>query len=296
MIKGLVVSALLSIILVGCSQPEKTAVIQPAEQATATNNNKANPEIRPVINTKTAGPGIVMIEIPGGSFQMGSDVGSTKTKPAHTVALNNFYLSEAEVTIRQYAAFLSEVKPDPTKLQQWILLGEPTHIITQNNNYYPVNGWEEHPVVNVSWFGAKAFCDHYGLRLPSEAEWEYAAGGPSHYRFPWGNDFTGVETGLCCYQVSKGAGFPSTMMVKSFPSNGFGIYDMAGNIMEWCNDWYDSYNVENPNNPQGPQTGTHKTIRGGFFNSGADGVECVFRVGSEPGRKANYIGFRVAGN
>jgi len=239
--------------------------------------------------TKLVGPGIKTVHIPGGTFQMGSNEGSVDEKPVHPVTVGNFWMGETEVTIGQYVAFLNETKPNSSKLEKWIDLDKYTHIRTDGNKYYADSGWEEKPVVNVSWDGAKAFCDQYELRLPTEAEWEYAAGGPNHYLFPWGNSY---DKSQGCYDENFRSGDPPTMQVRSFSPNGYGLYDMTGYVWEWCGDWYVAY----PGGIRNPFRGdTCTMLRGGSCYSVAESLRCSHRVILMPYmRLLDYYGFRVA--
>ena len=244
--------------------------------------------------TKVVGHGIKLVRIPGGTFQMGSNDGNADEKPVHTVTVDSFWMGETEVTIGQYVAFLNEVKPSSSQLEPWIYLDEYAHIKKSGNNYYADSGWEKHPVVSVSWYGARDFCAQYGLRLPTEAEWEYAAGGPKHYKYPWGNEFSSQK---CCFSDNKGNGSIGTMEVRHFSRNGYWLYDMAGNAWEWCNDWYDNYSSYAQNNPQGSTSGDYKIIRGGSWLFDAAYLRCASRGRNGPSsRDYSRRGFRVAGD
>jgi len=167
----------------------------------------------------------------------------------------------------------------------------------------------DHPVVMVFWYGAKAFCDYYGYRLPTEAEWEYAARGGYHdpyYPYPWGSntiDCTKANhfsrtSGPCNPLNLGGFLFYGSSPVGYYgPQGAYGLCDMAGNAMEWCQDWYDStyYSVSPAANPAGPAEGTTRVLRGGAWD--VDGMlycRVAFRCGYDPGGPINYnIGFRV---
>jgi len=264
--------------------------------------------------TKIVGPGIKLVRIPGGTFKMGNDEvfgykmveissglfqmsneGEDDEKPVHNVKVKSFWLGETQVTVEQYVAFLNENQPKKEEREKWIVFDEYTHITCINGKYYAESGWEKHPVINVSWYGANAFCKHYGLRLPTEGEWEYAAGGPKHYKFPWGNKWDKNE---CCYSKNHGSGDPPTMRVGSFKPNGYGLYDMAGNVCEWCNDWYGKYSSYAQTNPIGSTSGEYKITRGGNWGSGVfyDDLPCACRHFFNPADRYNSQGFRVVGD
>jgi formylglycine-generating enzyme required for sulfatase activity len=261
------------------------------------------------VETKIVGPGIKLAKIPGGTFQMGSK-DSEDEQPIHTVTVNSFWMGETEVTTAQYVAFLQESQPATSDRKRWIAIngekswyytGKDWDIAVTSNSHisysagkYTIDaGWEDHPVVNVSWYGADAFCSYYKLRLPTEAEWEYAAGGPSHYKYPWGDEF---DKNACCYRDNRGSGSPPTMSAGSFPANGYGLYDMAGNVSEWCHDWYGAFSDIDSINPQGPGTGKDRVYCGGSWGFGEDFQRCAFRDLDAPADMNDNCGFRVAGD
>jgi len=239
--------------------------------------------------TKVVGPELKLVRVSGGTFRMGSNENEWEI-PVHTVTVGRFWMGEVEVTVGQYVMFLNEIRPNANQSGQWISLDQYTHITQNGNNYYADSGWENHPMVNVSWYGAEAFCKYYGLRLPTESEWEYAAGGSNHYRYPWGNEF---DSQKCCCIGNQGKGSPGTMPVKSFTHNDYGLYDMAGNVWEWCSDWYDVY----PGASGYAQvTKKYKVLRGGSWYYAADNLRCSSRGRYVPTGMSDGRGFRVAGD
>ena len=158
-----------------------------------------------------------MVLIPAGEFQMGSDNGDDDEKPVHTVYVDAFYMDVYEVTVGQYRKFLQATGQGA--LPDWISKYSPTDM---------------HPVVGVGWRDAMAYATWAGKRLPTEAEWEYAArGGLVGKTYPWGN---AIDASKANYGDNIGSPTP----VGSYGANGYGLYDMAGNVWEWCLDELDT--------------------------------------------------------
>jgi formylglycine-generating enzyme required for sulfatase activity len=207
-----------------------------------------------------------MTSVPADCFQMGdvSNVGLESERPAHTVCVSAFQMDIKEVTNSEY---FSCVDNGPCKRP-----GD-TGSATNRSDYYPT--WSNYPVIKVSWSQAKTYCEWLGKRLPTEAEWEFAArGGLSGKKYPWGDDapactsgaFNGAQCGSCLPPHDTGP-------VGNFAPNGFGLYDLAGNVSEWVNDWYDAgyYSSSPILNPTGPSYATYRVLRGGnWSSSGSD--------------------------
>ena len=185
-----------------------------------------------------------MASIPGGSFLMGSNGGDNE-KPVHKVTLSPFKMGRTPVTVsmwKEYCRATGEVMPDR-----------------------PAWGWiDDHPMVNVSWEDAQAYCVWAKLQLPTEAQWEYAAKGGRNTKYPWGDAFD--ESKLVCYKNSVGRTAPVYRRARVFV-NAFGLVDMVGNVVQWCADWYaDSYYETSPGrDPQGPSRGAARVLRGGSW-------------------------------
>jgi formylglycine-generating enzyme required for sulfatase activity len=158
----------------------------------------------------------------------------------------------------------------------------------------------DHPVVRVSWYGAKAFCDYYGYRLPTEAEWEYAARGGYHdpyYQYPWGSNNTDCSKANYnhCNPLTLSTS-PLTSPVAYYGSQGaYGLCDMSGNVWEWCQDWFSStyYKSSPASEPTGPTAGTHRVLRGGSWNGDSNNCRVDYRYWYYPYTRSYYYGFRV---
>lgn len=299
---------------------------------------------------------VKMVLIPGGEFEMGDHFseGSSDELPVHTVILDSFYIDKYEITNQEYCVYLNSViGQNEIEVRNGVVYAAPggtdpycdTHSADGDSQVDYSGGvfsviskggrdMSDDPMVEVSWYGAKAFCDYYGYRLPTEAEWEYAArGGLSGKRFPWSDhnithsranynadvDYAydlSYPNGLhplwnSFYPYTSPVGFfDGTMKYKgdyNWPgsdtsyqttsgANGYGLYDMAGNVFEWCNDWYDSsyYSVSPYDNPQGPVSGTGRVLRGGAWDDDAYYCRVANRYDFHPDFRDSHGGFRVA--
>jgi sulfatase modifying factor 1 len=254
------------------------------------------------------------------TFEMGdhSGIGSSNELPIHTVTLNAFYMCKYEVTNLQYRTFLNEAlaageitvynnvvfaSGDTSYSQPYFSTYESTsssNISYSGSSFLNVTrsniNTSNHPVVYVSWYGAKAFCDFYGYRLPTEAEWERAArSGNLYFEYPWGSNT--IDSTKCNYNMNNPMGFatyPYTTPVGYY-SSPTGYYDMAGNVWEWCNDWYSSnyYSSSPSSNPTGPTTGSYRVIRGGGWYDSAYYCRVAYRYDYGPVIRDFSIGFRV---
>ncbi|MBW1972525.1 MAG: SUMF1/EgtB/PvdO family nonheme iron enzyme, partial [Deltaproteobacteria bacterium] len=229
-----------------------------------------------------------MVKIPAGEFLMGSNSGLKDELPVHKVMVDKFFIDKYEVTNQDFCKFLNAKGNQKKGGVYWINLDINDRIIYKKGKFIPKKGYENHPVVAVSWYGAKAYATWAGKRLPTEAEWEKAArGGMIGKRFPWGDN---IDKGKANYLSDD------TSPVGSYPPNGYGLYDMAGNVWEWCNDWYQSdYYKHSPyKNPQGPNSGTFKVMRGGSWGGGKEFITVSRRGWSFPETTNIGIGFRCA--
>jgi formylglycine-generating enzyme required for sulfatase activity len=206
--------------------------------------------------------------------------------PAHLVSLDAFYIDKYEVTNSAYKLFAAETKRETP--WDW-----PAGNI--------LKGEERLPVTNVSWEDASAYCKWAGKRLPTEAEWEKAArGGLDRKMFPWGDTGIKITGDGPTTPTRQRAHFKSgngPAAVGQYPVNGYGLYDMIGNVWEWTADWYfrDYYSVSPDKNPAGPQSGKYRVIRGGGWGSDPDeNLLNNFRNYTDPEMKSPTIGFRCA--
>jgi len=257
--------------------------------------------------------GIVLIKIPAGEFWMGSaaDEGSDNEHPQHKVYLDEYYIGKYEVTNEQFEQFVRATgyRTDAEKEGKGYTYedGKLEERAGRNWRYYYSAGREKHPVVLVSWNDAKAFCDWAGLRLPTEAEWEKSARGTDSRTYPWGDSW---DASRCASWVTDinlmksktgyvdmGSG-RSTVPVGSFTTDvsPCGCHDLAGNVWEWCADWYgDGYYSTSPyQNPKGPSIGDYRVLRGGSWDCESLLCRSSFRFGGGPAFRDSDCGFRVA--
>ena len=240
-----------------------------------------------------------MVLIPEGRFQMGSKNGEFDEKPVHTVYVNAFHIDKYEVTNAQYKKFV-DANPQWRKNRIPRAYHNGSYLSDWNGNDYP-SGKGEHPVTHVSWYAAMAYAQWAGKRLPTEAEWEKAArGGAVGQRYPWGNS---IDAGKANY----GSNIDDTTRVGSYPANNYGLYDMAGNVREWCLDAYQGgfYKSSHRRNPLAGGTLTEivtrftsqkdsRVLRGGSWSSPARGMRVADRLGYTPTYAYPSVGFRCA--
>ncbi|MFC2085074.1 SUMF1/EgtB/PvdO family nonheme iron enzyme [Bacteroidota bacterium] len=236
-----------------------------------------------------------MIYVQGGSFQMGDTFGDgdSDERPVHDVTKDDFYISKYEVSNEQYVEFLNSEGNQTEGGVTWLDINDSDcRIEYTGGEYIQKNGYEDHPVVEVTWYGARAYCEWIGGRLPTEAEWEYAARGgieSNGYKYSGSNNIEDVAW------YSGNSGGTTNAVGEKYP-NELGIKDMSGNVLEWCNDWYDEdyYDISPDNNPQGPGSGTYKVLRGGSWNYFTRDCRVSYRYRYLPGYSDCDSGFRVA--
>lgn len=241
----------------------------------------------------------ILIEIPASIFTMGSNHGGYDEKPVHKVKVDRYFIGKYDVTVAQFHKFVNctEYVTDAEKFGGADIgvdcaLREKADASWQNP-YFDQTG--ECPVVCISWNDAKAYCDWAGFRLPTEAEWEKSARGSDGRKYPWGVTWDSTK---CNGGVN---GYKKTTPVGSFQEDvsPYGCYDMAGNVHQWCNDWYgeDYYNNSPASNPTGlsiPSDDKFRVLRGGCWGNIAYGCRTASRTGAAPSNKNNFTGFRVA--
>ncbi|UCH98654.1 MAG: SUMF1/EgtB/PvdO family nonheme iron enzyme [Candidatus Aminicenantes bacterium] len=172
-----------------------------------------------------------------------------------------------------------------------------SHIKCTKGNYQFEPGCENHPVISVSWYGAAEYCKWLSkkigqeFKLPTEAQWEKAARGSDQRKYPWGSREPNIDLANFNRNIGK------TTPVGSYPEGAspYGLMDMAGNVWEWCNDWYnpDYYKNSSPNNPPGPASGSKRVMRGGNWRREARFLRCAYRALSEPSTRYVVLGFRL---
>ncbi|GAB4341390.1 MAG: hypothetical protein Kow0099_18070 [Candidatus Abyssubacteria bacterium] len=237
-----------------------------------------------------------MVYVPDGYFQMGSHAAHEES-PVRAIFTKSFYMDAYPVTNAQYKAFLDATGYD----------GEPDanseYLRHWKNGTYPL-GQGDHPVTFVSWKNARAYAVWAGKRLPTEAEWEKAARGADGRMYPWGDtppdgnlcNFADVHTNFAWSDRNTNDGFVRTSPVGHYEpgKSPYGVYDMAGNVWEWCSDWYDEdyYSYGPYLDPQGPEIGHRRAVRGGCWNSAATSVRSAHRKGYRPQVTSSTIGFR----
>jgi formylglycine-generating enzyme required for sulfatase activity len=249
-----------------------------------------------------------MVYVPGGTFQMGSKSGESDEQPVHDATLDAFWIDRTEVTNEQFAAFLNDRGNRTEGGVTWLDIEDEDCLIEQGGGeFQPKSGYADHPVIEVSWYGAAAYCEWAGARLPTEAEWEYAARGEPGYVYPWGNEFEcsrgnfDDETARDDIVVPGGEGcdgYERTAPVGSFPSGASWCeaLDLAGNVWEWVADWYDSdyYERSPADNPLGSEERDAKVLRGGAWDCPPDKVRGANRYRGRPGYAGDITGFRCA--
>jgi sulfatase modifying factor 1 len=277
-----------------------------------------------------------MIQLEGGTFLMGTEDAdgfpADGEGPIRKIALDAFYMDATPVTVQQFAEFAAATKYRteserlgwsfvfqghirPERYQELVVATVPAapwwcrvNGVDWRHPEEPesgIKGRDDYPVTHVSWNDAAEYCRWAGKRLPTEAEWEYAArGGLEQAKYAWGNDLTPHGRHMC--NIWQGTfptldlaedGYAGPAPVRAFPANGFGIYGVAGNTWEWCADWFhpeyhiDSYRT----NPIGPPAGTAKVIRGGSYlchHSYCNRYRVAARTSNTPDSATTNMSFR----
>lgn len=277
-----------------------------------------------------------MVQLEGGSFLMGTDSDegfpADGEGPVREVHVDPFYIDIHHVTNAEFEAFIEDTgyvtdaerygwsfvfqnfvdektakwAPRVQQTPWWVKVDDARWKWPEGRGSH-VGSRQDHPVVHVSWNDAQAYCEWAGLRLPTEAEWEYAArGGLRQKTFPWGDELHPDGTHMC--NIWQGNfpeentvedGYRGTAPVKSFPPNDYGLYEVAGNAWEWCNDWFSpDFHVDGPReNPTGPADGEAKVMRGGSYlchRSYCNRYRVAARSANTPDSTTGNLSFRCA--
>jgi len=263
----------LLIILLGCQcrdaggQPATQAAPAPPQPQAAT----PQPPPQPTYNVVKMADGHEMVKVPAGEFKRGNDTGEPDEKPVKTITLSEFLIDRYEVSNANYELCVAAKKC---------------------KRITPKDGFDapDQPAYGLSWDMARAYCAWAGERLPTEAEWEKAARGTDGRRYPWGNDPPTPDYATF--------GITTTTPVTSNPKgvSPYGAFNMAGNISEWVQDWYQKdYFASSPQtNPRGPKSGEYRVIRGGNYMNSLDHVRADYRVWERPDYAMPGYGVRCA--
>ncbi|MCR8629650.1 formylglycine-generating enzyme family protein [Paenibacillus radicis (ex Xue et al. 2023)] len=278
-----------------------------------------------------------MIYLPGGEFLMGTDdqegFPQDGEGPVRSVSIRPFYIAPYTVTNAEFREFIRATGyKTEAEVFGWSFVfhlfvsaetaAQVKHVVQNTPWWWNVEGadWAhpegpdssiedrlDHPVIHVSWNDASAYCQWAGKRLPTEAEWEYAArGGLVQKRYPWGDLLKPGSEHLCNIWQGKfpdknnqSDGYAGTAPVHSFQPNGYGLYNVSGNVWEWCADWFNpSWHINGPrSNPHGPQQGVARVMRGGSYlchKSYCNRYRVAARSSNTPDSSAGNMGFRCA--
>src|SRR5690625_604941 len=275
-----------------------------------------------------------MVYIPGGEFLMGTDsregYPSDGEGPVRNVGVSSFYMDTYAVTNKQFEQFINEtsyvtdaekygwsfvfnqfVSKETFKKVSQKVLQTPWWLVVNGADWKQpegldstVQGREDHPVVHIAWNDAAAYANWAGKRLPTEAEWEFAARGNLEQQiYPWGNELNPNGEHRCniwqgTFPTHNAAedGFMGTAPAKYYPPNGFGLYQAAGNVWEWCSDWFTSNpSIPNTADPSGPEAGTSRVVRGGSYlchESYCNRYRVAARTSNTPDSSTDNLGFR----
>lgn len=231
-----------------------------------------------------------MVVVHGGKFYRGSNDGNRDEVPRHQITLESFAIDIHPVTNEQFVRFLEALGGEKDSNHHDVIRLRDSRIKRSGGKISIESGYAKHPVVGVTWYGAVAYAKWIGKRLPTEAEWEISAyGGLENALYQTGDDIEKSQANFFS---------ADTTPVMSYAPNGYAIYDLAGNVYEWCHDWY-GYNyyeisVQEPENPKGPLQGVYRVLRGGCWKSLKEDLRCSRRHRNNPGTVNGTYGFRCA--
>ncbi|MUK89426.1 SUMF1/EgtB/PvdO family nonheme iron enzyme [Ornithinibacillus sp. L9] len=276
-----------------------------------------------------------MVHIPGGRFLMGTNLEegfpADGEGPVREVVVDPFYIDSQTVTNGDFKEFVDDtgyiteaeqfgwsfvfyqfISSHTAKKVRQRVQQTPWWLVVEGATWNHPEGPDstianrlDHPVIHVSWNDAQAYCKWAGKRLPTEAEWEFAArGGLEQRLYPWGdelypdgNHYCNIWQGDFPRQNTKDDGYVGTAPAKSFPPNGYGLYNISGNVWEWCSDWFtsDVQSLKDNQNPTGPRTGVSRVMRGGSYlchHSYCNRYRVAARTSNTPDSSTGNIGFR----
>ena len=256
---------------------------------------------------------IISVNMPAGTFTMGSPIGEVDRDPdetQHQVTLSAFRISKYEITNGQYAEFLNEKGIGSDGLYAAGSYPNQPLIYPSATNYnwglnYTDGQWvsqenfQNHPVILVTWYGATEFASYMGARLPTEAEWEYACRANTSTPFNIGDCINNLQANYNWFYAYSGcsnmntAKPGSTQSVATYTASDNGLFNMHGNVAEWCSDWYGDYPTTDQTNPAGATTGTTRVIRGGSWDGGARYIRSASRGFFSPDDFDYTVGFRI---
>ncbi len=275
-----------------------------------------------------------MVRLDGGTFLMGTadpdGYPADGEGPVHPVTLRPFWIDRIAVTNARFREFIEAtghvtaaasfgwsfvfggLLPDDFEDTAGVAAAPWWRQVFGADWAHPegpqsdIEGRDDHPVLHVSWDDAQAYCTWAGTRLPTEAEWEYAArGGLEQQRFPWGQELEpggehrmNVWQGQFPAENTEADGWYGPAPVASYPPNGFGLHNTTGNVWEWCADWFapEYYATSSPEDPRGPDAGTHRVMRGGSYlchDSYCNRYRVAARSGNTPDASTGNLGFRT---
>jgi eukaryotic-like serine/threonine-protein kinase len=279
--------------LLPSASPTREITFFPTMTATISTTTTLAPGTRRTVSED----GMLQVYVPAGWFDMGSlpeDPGADADEyPLHEVYLDAFWIDQVEVTNAMFARFLNQMGNQVEERASWLDAGDEDVQIYQAEGEWQVKkGYETHPVVEVNWFGAQAYCRWAGRQLPSEAQWERAARGSDRRTFPPGEKINCSHANTI--ECKRNSAEPAD--ARPDGASPFNAFDMAGNLWEWVADWYDTnFYTESPaENPSGPLDGQFKVLRGGSYGQDRMHARSANRRHNAPANSQFDYGFRCA--